>query len=146
MPPPRSPPTPAATREPKSIGKATCPASGSADFHDYLRETGSTRDFRGICWGPYLWWDVDRDGDLQGALSETRRLAVTLDERYQLPDDALLLFHSGCKGFHAGLPTSLWGPAPSADFNRIAREFAAGLAALAGLSVYDAKRGCRIEC
>jgi hypothetical protein len=117
----------------------------TADFHDYLRETGSPRDFRGVCWSPYIWWDVDRNGDLQGALIETRRLAATLDERYRLPDNALLLFHSGYKGFHTGLPTSLWRPAPSADFNRIAREFASGLAALAGLSVYDPKRGYRID-
>jgi hypothetical protein len=117
----------------------------TADFHSYLRETGSPRDFQGICWSPYVWWDVDRDGDLQGALAETRRLAATLDERYQLSDDALLLFHSGSKGFHAGLPTSLWRPALSANFNRIAREFASGLATVAGLSVYDAKRGYRID-
>jgi hypothetical protein len=115
------------------------------DFHDYLRATGSPRDFRGVCWSPYIWWDVDRDGDLPGALAETRRLAATLDERYQLPDDALLLFHSGYKGFHAGLPTSLWRPVPSADFNRVTREFASGLAGIAGLGVYDAKRGCRID-
>jgi hypothetical protein len=116
-----------------------------ADFAAYLKATGSPAGFNSACWAPYIWWDIDRESDLPCALAETRRLAVTLDERYQLDDGALLAFHSGSKGFHVGLPTSLWRPAPSADFNRSARLFAAGLAVLAGVGVYDAKRACRID-
>jgi hypothetical protein len=106
----------------------------------------STADFEGPCWTPWLWIDVDRAGDLDLALQETRRLALFLDGRYQLQsEDDLLIFLSGGKGFHAGLPTSLWCPESSADFHDVARRFAARLAELAGLGVYNSKRGYRID-
>jgi hypothetical protein len=58
----------------------------------------------------------------------------------------LLLFFSGSKGFHVGLPT-VWNPAPSPDFHRVARCLAERLAALAGVvidrGVYDKVRAFR---
>jgi hypothetical protein len=90
---------------------------------------------------------LDADDDPQGALSEARRLAGAILERYRsLDDDDLLLFFSGAKGFHIGLPTS-WRPAPSLDFHRVARRFAEGFAQLAGVSIdasiYDEVRAFR---
>jgi hypothetical protein len=116
------------------------------DFRAHLEATESTRDFDGRCWAPFVWFDIDREGDLARALDDTRRLACFLLERYGLDGDDLLLFFSGAKGFHVGLPTSLWAPAPSALFNRTARLLAARLTRLAlrdGLldeSVYDRVR------
>jgi hypothetical protein len=105
-----------------------------------------TKDFGGACWAPWVWWDIDRRGDLDLALRETRRLAVAIDERFALASqDDLLLFLSGHKGFHVGCPTCLWGPEPSPDFHRIARQFAVRLAEVAGIGVYDSKRGYRID-
>jgi hypothetical protein len=106
------------------------------DFRQYLRETGSTKGFDGVCWTPILWFDLDCPDDLEHALSNARRLAVGILHRYPaaLDDDDLLLFFSGSKGFHAGLPT-FWGPEPSVTFHQVARHFAEALASAAGVSI-----------
>lgn len=113
------------------------------DFRRHLDSTGSTADFAGECWAAWLWLDIDRP-DLAIALADARRLAVTIDERYMLADGELLTFYSGAKGFHLGLPTSLWAPQPSAAFHQIARQFAERLAEVAHVTidtgVYDKVR------
>jgi hypothetical protein len=112
------------------------------DFRQQLRETGSSRGFDGSCWAPFVWFDIDRDDPAQ-ALTDARGLAMATLERYPaLDDDDLLLFFSGSKGFHVGLP-AFWRPEPSATFHRTARRFAELLAAGAGVSidaVYDKVR------
>ncbi len=117
------------------------------EFRRLLDETGSVAGYSGICWSPWLWFDIDRDDDLPKAATDARRLAVTLDERYRLADDALLAFFSGSKGFHLGLPTALWRPEPSDRFHRVARQFATALAERAGVAidtgVYDRVRAFR---
>ncbi len=117
------------------------------DFRQQLEETGSVRGFGGDCWAPWTWWDIDRESDLQAALEDTRRLAVMLTERYGAGDDDLLVFYSGSKGFHIGLPTSMWSAKPSVTFHRSARRFAEHAAELAGVAidtgVYDRVRAFR---
>jgi hypothetical protein len=113
------------------------------DFRRHLDETGSTRAYDGSCWAPWLWFDLDGE-DLDATLGEARRLAAGTLHRYRtLDDDALLLFFSGSKGAHVGLPVT-WGPAPSATFHRAARHFAEALAGAAGVTidsgVYDKVR------
>src|SRR5262249_13369778 len=106
-----------------------------ADFRDYLSQIGVPKGYNGICWTPFVWWDIDSAARPPRALNEARRLAGAILERYRsLDDDALLLFFSGAKGFHVGLPT-FWVPAPSLDFNRVARQFAEGFAQLASVSI-----------
>jgi len=112
-------------------------------FRRYLAETGSTRGYDGPCAAPWLWFDLDGE-DLDATLGDARRLAVGVLHRYcTLDDDALLLFFSGSKGAHVGLPVT-WEPAPSVTFHRTARRFAEALAAAAGVSidigVYDKVR------
>jgi hypothetical protein len=114
------------------------------EFRRHLRETGSCKGYDGPCWAPWLWWDIDREGDLDAALRDARRLAASVLQRYPaLDDDDLLLFFSGSKGAHVGLPVT-WGPAPSVTFHRVARRLAEALAAAAGVSidtgVYDKVR------
>ncbi|HUY93329.1 MAG TPA: DNA primase [Pirellulales bacterium] len=113
------------------------------DFRRHLESTGSTAEFAGECCAPWLWFDIDRT-DRAVALTDARRLALTLDERYMLAEGDLLAFYSGAKGFHLGLPTSLWAPQPSATFHKIARQFAEQLAELARVAidtgVYDKVR------
>jgi hypothetical protein len=115
------------------------------DFAEYLETTGSTKGFDGPCWAPWLWFDVDREHDIDRAATDARRLAAFLVERFALDGDGLLLFHSGSKGFHVGLPTALWLPEPSKPFNKVARRFAVTMAELAGVSVFDPRRGSRID-
>jgi len=116
-----------------------------ADFRRHLESTGTTKGFAGACGSPWLWVDLDREGDLEAATRDARRLAAALCERYALDGGELLLFYSGAKGFHAGLPLSLCGsPPPSATFAAVARRFAEGHAERLGFAidggVYDKVR------
>lgn len=117
------------------------------DFRRLLLDTGTTAGYSGPCWSPWLWFDIDAEGDLQRAHREAARLGLTLDERYKPGDDDLLIFFSGSKGFHVGLPTALWSPAPSADFAKTARRLAEHVAGLATVTidagVYDRVRAFR---
>jgi hypothetical protein len=117
------------------------------DFRRLLLETGSTAGYSGPCWSPWLWWDIDAEGDLPRGQADAEALAEVLTTRYQVAAGDLLVFFSGSKGFHVGLPTVLWSPAPSADFNRTARRFAEHVAELAGVAidtgVYDRVRAFR---
>lgn len=117
------------------------------DFRRHLLDTGSTAGFTGACWSPWVWFDIDVEGDLQRAHREAARLGLTLYERYQLGDYDLLAFFSGAKGFHVGLPTALWRPEPSVDFAKTARRFAEHVAGLANVTidtgVYDRVRAFR---
>ncbi len=116
------------------------------DFRRLLTETGSTAGYTGPCWSPWLWFDIDRE-KLADALADARRLASLLDERYRLPEESLLIFFSGSKGFHVGLPTALWSPEPSDVFHQVARRFAENVAELADVvidgGVYDRVRAFR---
>jgi hypothetical protein len=121
--------------------------SFGVDFRELLEGEGSVRGFTGPCWAPFIWWDIDREGDLTAALKDARTLALSLHERYGTHEDDLLIFFSGSKGFHLGLPTALWGPQPSPTFNRVARSFAEAAAEKAGMrtdaGVYDKVRAFR---
>ena len=116
------------------------------DFRTHLEATGSTAGFAGVCGGEFVWFDIDRT-DLDISRSEAARLAWFITERYRLDDDALLIFFSGSKGFHVGLPTELWKPAASLLFNGVAKRLAEGLAAscevVIDLAVYDKVRAFR---
>lgn len=121
----------------------------SDDFREHLARTGTTKGYAGRCFSPWLWFDIDRDegsGGIGAALAGTRTLCVNLAERFALADDALLVFYSGSKGFHVGLPTA-WKPDPSPDFNRIARRFcenfASGVGVVIDAGVYDQVRAFR---
>lgn len=120
------------------------------DFAGYLSTTGSTRGFDGVCWGPWLWFDIDRDpavGGIDAALVDACRLAGALSDHYGVPQKVQLWFYSGSKGFHCGIPTALWCPEPSVDFHRIARRLAETMADTAGVAidtaVYDKVRAFR---
>ncbi len=116
------------------------------DFRCLLTETGSTAGYTGLCWSPWLWFDIDRE-ELADALVDARRLASFLAEWYRLPEESLLIFFSGSKGFHIGLPTALWSPEPSDVFHQVARRFAENMAELASVvidsGVYDRVRAFR---
>jgi hypothetical protein len=106
------------------------------DFAAYLERNGSEAGYNGPCGADWLFWDIDRPGDLGRAISDARRLAGAILDRYrELDDDALLVFLSGGKGLHIGIPTALWGPAPSDSFNLTARRFCEAHGQRAGIAV-----------
>lgn len=104
------------------------------------------RGFDGACAATFVWFDLDRER-LDDALRDARRLVVHFDERYDLDDGRLLCFFSGSKGFHLGLPASLWIPEATEDFHRATRRFAEARAEAAGVAidtgVYDRVRAFR---
>ncbi len=114
-----------------------------ADFAAHLERTGSTRGYAGPCWSPYLWLDLDGP-DLRQALDSARRLASAAVYGLGFGENDLLIFFSGCKGLHIGLPVNGWNPEPGRDFHRVGRRFAERLAGLAeaaiDLSIYDSSR------
>jgi hypothetical protein len=115
------------------------------DFKALLQSTGSVRGFTGACWSPFIWFDIDRADEPEQALNDARGLASLILERYRaLDDDALLIFFSGSKGYHIGLPT-YWAPSPSPTFHLTARRLAEGLAAAAG-AVIDSGVYDRVRC
>ena len=99
------------------------------DFRRHIDAHGSTKGFAGVCGGEFVWFDIDREGDLETARRDAARLCLFICERYSIDDDSLLIFFSGSKGFHIGLPTDLWQPTASGLFNLTARRLAEGLAA-----------------
>ncbi|MBX3435308.1 MAG: DNA primase [Pirellulales bacterium] len=118
-----------------------------AEFRSHLELTGSTRGYNGPCWARWLWWDIDREHDIEAATRDARALAAALVDRYRLDGDDLLIFYSGSKGFHVGLPTALWRPDPAGKFNKAARRFADRMAERLGIAidagVYDKVRAFR---
>lgn len=93
------------------------------------------RGFDGPCWSRFVWFDIDRDGDIGAATNDARRLALSLVERYRLDECELLAFFSGSKGYHIGLPTSLFDPTPAVTFNLAVRKLAEALAASVGVVI-----------
>src|SRR5262249_29399771 len=97
-------------------------------FADYLGRNGSEAAYNGPCGADWIWWDVDRPDDLATALRDARRLAGYVLDRYrELDDGHLLLFLSGGKGVHVGIP-AVWHPEPSPGFHAVAKRFCLGLA------------------
>ena len=119
----------------------------SDDFREYLATHGTTKGFTGPTWSSWLWFDIDREDDIDAAVTDARRLVRFFCERWQIDADALLLFFSGSKGFHVGLPTTLWNAQPAAIFHSYAKHFATCLAGLAEVEidrgVYDRVRRFR---
>src|SRR5208283_5273495 len=93
------------------------------EFRQHFESVGSTRDYHGPVGVPSIKWDIDRDGNLEAALRDTRKLSAFLADRYRLDADDLLIGFSGSKGFHVELPIG-WMVEPSPDANLTCRLFA----------------------
>jgi hypothetical protein len=117
------------------------------DFREHLEQAGSVRNFAGACWSRFAWFDVDDAADFTKALGAARRLAALVVTRYQIDSEALLIFLSGSKGFHLGIPSALWNPTPATNYHLVVRRFCQRLAEQAGVTidgaVYDRVRAFR---
>ena len=115
----------------------------SEEFRDYLHANDSTKGYAGTCWSQWVWFDVDDEDEPDTALRSTRKLIEFLGDRYGIADE-LLVWFSGSKGYHVGLPTSLWMPDASPLFAKSCRQLAESVSILSDividLSVYDRVR------
>jgi hypothetical protein len=114
------------------------------DFAEHLEREQTEKGYDGPCAAAWLFWDIDRTNDLEHALRDARRLAGTILERHrEFDDDDLLVFLSGGKGVHVGIPT-VWHPSPSPHFNSIAKLFCLAVAEAANIvldgSIYSKTR------
>ena len=105
-----------------------------SDFAEYMRTKGGPAGFSGITSAVWLWFDIDRP-ELADATRDTRLLAQAIIDAIGLAEDDLLVFYSGNRGFHLGIPTATWQPEPSAVFPAVARRFSDHLAGVAGVVV-----------
>ena len=92
-------------------------------------------NFDGPCWSRFIWFDIDRADDIDAAVRDSLRLVSLLIERYEVSESKLLIFFSGSKGFHVGLPTSLFEASPAVGFAKAARKMAESLAGFAGIRI-----------
>ena len=106
-------------------------------FRDRVADSSGRLDVRGYdgpCWSQYVWFDIDQP-NIDDATDDVRKLVGLLLDRYALDTSGLLVFFSGSKGFHVGLPTSLFDPEPAKDFHQCVKALAAALADLAGVTI-----------
>ena len=116
-----------------------------ARFAEHLRASLSVRGLPPCSLGGgWLWFDIDREGELGAALSDAQVLTVCLIDDFALPEDSILAFFSGSKGFHIGLPTAAWEPESGEHYHLVCKEMAMAVAGVAGIdidtSVYDRVR------
>jgi hypothetical protein len=114
----------------------------SNEMVKHFERTGSVKGYRGPCGGDFVWIDIDA-ADLSEALAHAKRLVLLLTGLLGVDPCDLLLFFSGAKGFHIGVPVhGLAEPSPA--FPAQARAFAERLAADADVKIdvkiYDAVR------
>ena len=97
--------------------------------------------FAGPCWSRFVWFDIDDAASIQAATESSRRLCRKLMSMYRVDDSELLTFFSGSKGFHIGLPTSLFAPEPTDSFHAKVRCFAEKIATEANVIIDPAGYG-----
>jgi hypothetical protein len=106
-----------------------------ADFRPYLNSNGSPAGYAGEAWAQSLTFDIDREGNVEAALADARKLVSYHIDELGVPPEAITVFWSGAKGFAVELNTGLWLPLASINFPAIAREFCEGIASAAGVVI-----------
>jgi len=123
---------------------------------EHFKQTeNSIAGYSGACWCPFVWFDIDRD-DLSDAQTDAARLVEYLtqtpadsdsDSGLIVPDtESILIFFSGSKGFHVGVPVAVFGDEvkPGKEFPGRYKAAALEIARRAGIevdkSVYDRQR------
>lgn len=97
----------------------------------------SIRGYCGDAFTSWIWFDIDFSevrGGLPAALDACRRLVEYLISQ-GVPSACLLIFFSGSKGFHVGIPSNMWNPKPSPIFHKYVRGFCSSIAEAAGACI-----------
>ena len=118
------------------------------DYQAYATSTGGIKGYKGASYADFLPFDIDREGDLEGALSDTRALVARLEVDYDIPTESMRLWFSGSKGFHLCVSAGVFGPqwTPGDTLPGHLKRLAARMAGDVGIdsSIYDQNRLWRI--
>lgn len=113
-----------------------------AEYLEEVRQTRRARGSDGVHWGPFLWFDIDRENDLPAAVRDTVSLVkyivyVLSDEKRDFTSENLQIWFSGCKGFHLGLPIQIFGDdiLPREGFGKLCKAVAERLDKEAGVTI-----------
>lgn len=116
---------------------------------DYLRlchETGSVSGAGNLlCYSDFVWIDVDRT-DLNQALLDARQILVNADAIEPGLSQLAVVYFSGCKGFHIGFPSPLFGLGPSIDLPKLVKQTALAISGGVPIDyhIYDKNRLLRV--
>lgn len=115
------------------------------ELRQHLEAVGSPKRFTGAVCAEWLIFDLDVPNDLERARREACRLVEALARSLDVDPDSLLIWFSGAKGLHVGVPCSLWSASPSTEFHSVAKSFSVQLAAEASVAI-DAGIYDRVRC
>lgn len=120
----------------------------AAEYAAHCRHHGSPKGYAGPAACCRIVWDIDRAGNLDAALADTRTLVRILRDRYgDLADRGLSVWFSGSKGFHLTL-LSVPGFDPLPHTPALVKSLALAVASGAGVtvdpSIYDRQRLFRL--
>ena len=98
-----------------------------------------------LCYSDFIWFDVDSD-DLKTAWQDTRKLLLVIKTMELIR--STVVFFSGSKGFHVGIPTTMFKLEPAVNLPSMVREIAGNIAESAkaniDMKIYNHNRLWRI--
>lgn len=119
------------------------------EYLEHCRTRGSVSGYAGPAYADYLPIDIDREDDLFAAHQAALRVAVVLNELFDVDASKVRYFFSGAKGYHLLIPTWLMGRVePGPQLPAVFRSMAKAIAEMAGVEIdgkiYDVNRLFRI--
>lgn len=86
-----------------------------SSIRNHFEVTGSVSGYKGEFYMNVLWIDIDNSSDLKSSHREAKSLVAKLISDYLVLPEQIYICFSGCKGFHIGLHSSLFGGFPSSS-------------------------------
>ena len=80
-----------------------------SSIRNHFDVTGSVSGYKGEYYMNVFWIDIDNSSDLKASHDEAKKLVAKLISEYLVLPQQIYICFSGCKGFHIGLHSSLFG-------------------------------------
>ncbi len=75
----------------------------------FNQKSPTVKEYDGELFMPYLWIDIDFKDNLVKAVNMTRAIIESINFKYNLPYESMIIYFSGGKGFHIGIHHSVFG-------------------------------------
>lgn len=96
------------------------------EFKKHVEKTGSVKGNNDMpCYLDRLWFDIDDEGNLEQARRRTMELVTRIENEFGIVP---LIYFSGYKGFHVGIPSESFNAQPRPDLPRVFKEMARRIA------------------